>query len=72
MRNKNYSQTPIIRPSLIQLFVNPAKKSLEQIFLYYIQWLLVNPAIYNPPKIVKGTNGGGLKRSALMYMYKST
>ena len=27
-----YSQTSLIRPSLIQLFANPAKNLLEQIF----------------------------------------
>ncbi len=27
-----YSQTSLIRPSLIQLFANPAKNNLEQIF----------------------------------------
>ncbi len=32
--NSLYSQTPLIRPSLIQLFPNPAKKLLEQICPY--------------------------------------
>ncbi len=31
---QKYSQTSLIRPSLIQLFANPAKNLLEQIFPY--------------------------------------
>ena len=30
----NYSQTPLIRPSLIRLSASPAKNPLEQIFPY--------------------------------------
>ncbi len=33
-----YSQTPLIRPFLIQLFANPAKNLLEQIFPYHFSF----------------------------------
>ena len=53
-----YSQTPLIRPSLIRLFTNPARIGLEQIFSY-------SYSAQNCP----GTNGGGLRRSDCILLH---